>query len=99
MFGQLSNRKSLRDVVLATQVHSAKAFYLGFGRHVSKNTLAEANPKRDYRIFEACSIYLTAILSMNLMALPNHRIFELLNFINPSGFLPDTSVMTYNSQN
>ena len=52
MFGQLSNRESLRDVVLATQAHASKAFHLGFGRHVSKSTLAEANSKRDYRIFE-----------------------------------------------
>lgn len=52
MFGQLSNRESLRDVVLATQAHAGKAFHLGFGRHVSKSTLAEANSKRDYRIFE-----------------------------------------------
>ena len=29
MFGQLSNRESLRDVVLATQAHASKA-YLGF---------------------------------------------------------------------
>ncbi len=52
MFGQLSNRESLRDVVLATQAHTGKAFHLGFGRHVSKSTLTEANSKRDYRIFE-----------------------------------------------
>ncbi len=52
MFGQLSNRESLRDVVLATQAHANKAFHLGFGRHVSKSTLEEANSKRDYRIFE-----------------------------------------------
>lgn len=52
MLGQLSNRESLRDVVLATQTHASKAFHLGFGRHVSKSTLAEVNSKRDYRIFE-----------------------------------------------
>ena len=31
MFGQLSNRESLRDVVLATQAHREKAYHLGFG--------------------------------------------------------------------
>lgn len=31
MFGQLSNRESLRDVVLATQAHASKAYHLGFG--------------------------------------------------------------------
>ena len=52
MFGQLLNRESLRDVVLATQVHASKAFHLGFGKHASKSTLSDANNKRDYRIFE-----------------------------------------------
>lgn len=52
MFGQLSNRESLRDVVLATQAHSKKAFHLGFGKHASRSTLSDANSKRDYRIFE-----------------------------------------------
>ena len=52
MFGQLSNRESLRDVVLATQAHAKKAFHLGFGKHASRSTLAAANTKRDYRIFE-----------------------------------------------
>lgn len=52
MFGQLSNRESLRDLVLATQAHANKAFHLGFGKYASKSTLADANTKRDYRIFE-----------------------------------------------
>ena len=51
-FGQLSNRESLRDVVLATQAHASKAYHLGFGKHAAKSTLADANTKRDYRIFE-----------------------------------------------
>ena len=52
MYGQLSNRESLRDVVLATQALAGKAYHLGFGKHVSKSTLSDANNKRDYRIFE-----------------------------------------------
>lgn len=52
MFGQMSNRESLRDLVLATQAHANKAFHLGFGKYASKSTLADANTKRDYRIFE-----------------------------------------------
>ena len=32
MFGQLSNRESLRDVVLATQALAPKAYALGFGK-------------------------------------------------------------------
>ena len=43
MFGQLSNRESLRDVVLATQAHASKAYHLGFGKHAAKSTLVDAN--------------------------------------------------------
>lgn len=52
MFGQLSNRESLRDLVLATQAHASKAYHLGFGKYAAKSTLGDANTKRDYRIFE-----------------------------------------------
>ena len=52
MFGQLSNRESLRDVVLATQAHASKAFHLGFGKYVTKSNLSKANRNRYYSIFE-----------------------------------------------
>ena len=52
MYGQLSNRESLRDVVFAAQALEDKAYRLGFGKNVSKSTLADANNKRDYHIFE-----------------------------------------------
>ena len=51
MFGQLSNRESLRDLVLATQAHANKAFRLGFGKAVTKSNLSKAINNRDYRIF------------------------------------------------
>ena len=53
MFGQLSNRESLRDVILATQAHASKAYHLGFGKHAAKSTLADANTKCDYHIFDS----------------------------------------------
>ena len=52
VFGQLSNRESLRDVVLATQAHASKAFHLGFGKYATRSNLSKANANRDYRIFE-----------------------------------------------
>ena len=33
MFSQLSNRESLRDVVLAPQAHASKDYHLGFGQN------------------------------------------------------------------
>ena len=52
MFGQLSNRESLRDVVLATQALAPKAYALGFGKFVTRSNLSKANNNRDYHIFE-----------------------------------------------
>lgn len=56
MFGQLFNRESLSVVVLANQAHASKAYHLGFGRHAAKSTLADANTKRDYRVFEEFAV-------------------------------------------
>jgi len=52
MFGQLSGRESLRDLLVSISPHKAKFYHLGFGKNVSKTNLALANEKRDYRIFE-----------------------------------------------
>ena len=51
MFGQLGNRESLRDVIVALEAHRSKCFHLGLGRKpIAKTTLATANQNRDYRI-------------------------------------------------
>lgn len=52
MFGQLSGRDSLRDLLVSIGPHKAKFYHLGFGKNVSKTNLAFANENRDYRIFE-----------------------------------------------
>ena len=59
MFGQLSNRESLRDVIVALEAHQSKCFHLGLGRKpIAKTTLATANQNRDYRIFEEFAFYM-----------------------------------------
>ena len=58
MFGMLSNRESLRDLVTVVTAHQAKSYHLGFGKHVSKTNLAYANSVRDARIFEDDAYYL-----------------------------------------
>jgi len=58
MFGQLSARESLRDLVIALDAHHSKCYHLGMGKNVSKSTLARANQDRDYRIFEEFAYYL-----------------------------------------
>jgi hypothetical protein len=58
MFGQLSNRESLRDLVMALDAHRSKCYHLGMGKNVSKSSLARANQDRDYHIFEEYAYYL-----------------------------------------
>ena len=58
MFGQLSNRESLRDLIVALDAHHSKSYHLGLGKNVSKSSLARANQDRDYRIFEEYAYYL-----------------------------------------
>lgn len=58
MFGQLSNRKSLRDLALVITAHSDKCYHLGFGKSVTLSNLSKANARRDYRIFEEYAYYM-----------------------------------------
>jgi len=51
MFGQLSNRESLSDLVLCLQTQRTKWYHLGIGNSISKSNLAYANEHRDWRIF------------------------------------------------
>ena len=58
MFGQLANRESLRDLIVALEAHRSKCYHLGMGKNISKSSLARANQDRDYRIFEEFAFYL-----------------------------------------
>ena len=61
MFGQLCNRESLHDVIVALEAHRSKCLHLGLGRKpIAKTTLATANQNRDYRIFEEFAFYMMA---------------------------------------
>ena len=59
MFGQLCNRESLRDLVVALEAHQSKCYHLGLGKNpIAKTTFATANQNRDYRIFEEFAFYM-----------------------------------------
>ena len=58
MFGQLANRESLRDLVVALEAHSGKLYHLGMGRSVTRSNLAKANEQRDWHIFEEFAYYM-----------------------------------------
>ena len=60
MFGQLSNRESLRDLVVAMEAHAGKLYHLGIGKSVTRSNLSKANVQRDYRIFEEYATFMIA---------------------------------------
>jgi hypothetical protein len=51
VFGQLSQRKSLRDIVVCLTAHREKLYHFGFRSRVTRSTLADANEQRDWRIW------------------------------------------------
>lgn len=59
MFGQLCNRDSLRDLIVALEAHKSKCYHLGLGhKPIARTTFAKANQERDYRIFEDFAFYM-----------------------------------------
>ena len=61
IFGQLTNRDSLRDLIVAIEAHSRKTYHLGFGKSVTRSNFAKANENRSSKIFEEFAYYLIDI--------------------------------------
>lgn len=61
VFGQLTTRDSLRDLIVAINAHSGKSYHLGFGKNVTLSNLAKANLSRNSKIFEEFAYHLIAI--------------------------------------
>ena len=69
IFGQLSNRESLRDLVVAMEAHAGKLYHLGIGKSVTRSNLSKANEQRDYRIFEEYATFMIAVTHLTLQRL------------------------------
>ena len=50
-FAQLTYRESLRDIEACLRAMQSKLYHMGIKSKVSKSTLADANEKRDWRIY------------------------------------------------
>ena len=50
-FAQLTYRESLRDIEACLRAQSSKLYHMGIRSNVSRNTLANANKVRDWRIY------------------------------------------------
>ena len=51
LFAQLTFRESLRDIEASLRAAPEKMYYMGFTAPVSRSTLADANERRDWRIY------------------------------------------------
>src|SRR5271157_961456 len=60
-FAQLTWRESLRDIEACLRAQSFKLFHLGFRSTVARNTLANANAVRDWRIYADFAQHLIVI--------------------------------------
>jgi transposase len=60
IFGQLTNRDSLRDLIVAINAHNTKSYHLGFGKSVTLSNLSKANQNRNCKIFEEFAYHLIA---------------------------------------
>ncbi|MFZ0281889.1 MAG: IS4 family transposase [Bacteroidales bacterium] len=60
VFGQLTARDSMRDLMLSLEAHHSKYYHLGFGSTISRRNLGTANEKRNCKIFEEFAYVLIA---------------------------------------
>ena len=51
VFAQLTFRESLRDIEVCLRAHQDKLYHMGIRGGMSRNTLANANQRRDWRIY------------------------------------------------
>jgi hypothetical protein len=57
-FAQVTFRESLRDLVLCLDARPSLRYHLGFRHPVARSTLADANERRDWRVFAALAEHL-----------------------------------------
>jgi len=60
-FAQLTMRDSLRDIETCMRAMQSKLYHIGFRGSVSRNTLANANSQRDWRIYADIALVLIDI--------------------------------------
>ena len=57
-FAQLTYRESLRDIEACLRAHKTKLYHLGIRGGIARSTLADANEKRDWRIYRDFAMHL-----------------------------------------
>ena len=60
MFGQLSNRESLRDLIVALEAHHSKCYHLGMGKKHIKVIVSKSKSRQRLSYFEEYAYYLVS---------------------------------------
>ncbi len=77
-FAQLTYRESLRDIEVCLSAQGEKLYHMGFREPVRRSTLADANERRDWRIFadfaqvlirQARALYANDVLKIDVDAM------------------------------
>jgi hypothetical protein len=58
IFGQLTHRESIRDIITCLNAHQNKVYHLGIKKVVAHSTLTRANENRDWHIYTDFTTYL-----------------------------------------
>ena len=61
LFGQLTHREGIRDIINCLSAHQSKLYHLGIKQVVSHSTLSRANESRDWRIWANFSNHLIQV--------------------------------------
>lgn len=92
LWAQLTSRKSLRDIEYSLRAHPDKTYRMGFGRSVSRSTIALANASRDVAIYRE-----TAVRMMNnvsAISVNKSELSELFGGLAVAGlFAVDSSIV------
>ncbi len=86
LFAHIRQEKSLRDIDIALNAHSKKLYHIGI-HQCPKSTLADANNKRDYRIYEEFA------KSMMIRARKEYQKTELAISVDQAVYALDASVV------
>ncbi len=70
-YAQLTRREGLRDLIVCLNSHRSKLYHCGLRQRVSRSTLADANERRDSRLFEALG---QRLIDMALILYKDHDI-------------------------
>ncbi len=63
LFGQLTYRESITDLINCLKAHKNKVYHLGINQVIAVSTLTRANEKRDWRIYQDFAHYLIKLVT------------------------------------